>query len=506
MKLLKYFTYLILVIPGLFAERPNILFLSMDDLKPELGCYGAEIAVSPNIDRLAGQGVVFEHHYIQQAICSASRASMFTGLRPDTTRVWDIASTCRENCPTAFTMQQYFKEAGYETAGSGKVMHGFTNHDPLSWSIPFVDPSELPFANGKEPALYQQYQGKAIHEAVVDLAQSGLKVYKEKQVFMAQRNAKPSTECLDVPDDAYSDGAMTVWGIEMLKQFSQSEKPFFLTLGFRKPHLPFVAPKKYWDLFDRESIPLAEFTGQAKNSPAFAYQPGYELNGYSDIEIKELGDDPEKQRELIHGYYACVAFIDAQIGKLLETLEETGLADNTIIVLWGDHGWHLGDHSIWCKHTNFEQATQSPLIIHAPGVGTKGKTASMAESIDIFPTLCELAGLPVPEQLEGESLLPVLKDPSVEVKPVAISQYPDWNTKTLMGYALRNQRYRLVAWVDRTTSETGTFKPDMIQAVELYDYKTDPLETVSQAENPEYKKIVQSLISELEDYFRKRLL
>jgi arylsulfatase A-like enzyme len=495
MKFVKYFSTLLVLASGLFAERPNILFLSMDDLKPELGCYGSDIAISPNIDRLANQGVLFEHHYIQQAICSASRASMFSGLRPDTTRVWDISSTCRENCPIAFTMQQYFREAGYVTAGSGKVMHGFTNNDPLSWTDEFVNPSELPFANGKEPALYQQYQGESIHEAVVALDASGLKTYKEKQVFMAARNAKPSTECLDLPDDAYSDGAMTVWGVERLKEYSQSEKPFFLTLGFRKPHLPFVAPKKYWDLFDRDTIPLAAFTEQAKGSPAYAYQPGYEMNGYSDIDIQEIGELPEKQRELIHGYYACVAFIDAQIGKLLDTLEETGLADNTIIVLWGDHGWHLGDHSMWCKHTNFEQATRSPLIIHAPGMASKAKTTSMVESVDIFPTLCELAGLPTPDQLEGMSLVPVLKDPTVEVKPVAMSQYPDWNTKTLMGYSLRNQRYRMTAWMNKSAAETGVFNPEMVEAIELYDYKLDPLETVSQADNPEYRKIVRSLMA-----------
>ncbi|MEX0321355.1 MAG: sulfatase [Puniceicoccaceae bacterium] len=504
MKLIKYLAIICLIPPAFGSERPNILFLSMDDLKPELACYGSEIAISPNIDRLADQGVLFEHHYVQQAICSATRASMFTGLRPDTTRVWDISSTCRENCPIAFTMQQYFREAGYVTAGSGKVMHGFTRHDPLSWTDSFIDPSELPFAGGREPALYQQYQGEAIHKAVVDLEKSGLKVYKEKQVFMAERNAKPSIECLDLPDDAYSDGAMTVWGIERLKEYSQSDKPFFLTLGFRKPHLPFVAPKKYWDMFDRESIPTAVFTGKAKGSPDYAYQPGYELNGYSDIDIKVLGDDLDKQRELIHGYYACVAYVDAQIGMLLDTLEETGLADNTIIVLWGDHGWHLGDHNMWCKHTNFEQATRSPLIIHAPGMASGVKTTSMAESVDIFSTLCDLAGLPIPDQLEGDSLVPVLKDPSVEVKPVAISQYPDWNKKTLMGYALRDQRYRLVAWVDRSAAETGIFARDMVQDIELYDYKTDPLETVSQSDNPEYMNVVQSLMAELEKYFSNR--
>jgi arylsulfatase A-like enzyme len=209
---------LISAAPG-FAEeqtetaRPNVLFLSMDDLKPELGCYGSEFVKTPNIDRLAGRGVLFDHHYVQQAVCGPSRASMFSGLRPDTTKVWDLKHTCREECPQAFTMQEYFKKNGYETAGAGKIMHGFRNDDPLSWSIPYVRGSELPFADGKVPALYEQYQSEVIHEAYAELEASGIRKYKERQQFMSGRNAKPSTECLDLPDNAYSDGAMTDWGI-----------------------------------------------------------------------------------------------------------------------------------------------------------------------------------------------------------------------------------------------------------------------------------------------------
>ncbi len=496
----------LVTVASVFAAQPNILFLSMDDLKPELGCYGSTTIKTPNMDRLANRGMLFNHHYVQQAVCSASRASMFSGLRPDTTRVWDLKHTCREECPKAFTMQEYFKKAGYETAGAGKIMHGFKNEDPLSWSIPYVHSEDLPYDEGKIPALYTQYQSKEIHAAFQALEKSGLKKYKEKQQFMAKFNAKPSTECLDLPDDAYSDGAMTEWGIGMLDRFAKSNKPFFLTLGYRKPHLPFVAPKKYWDLYDRENIKLATFRKMPLGSPDYAYHPGYELGGYSDIEIKELGADLEKQRELIHGYYACVAYVDAQIGKVMAKLKETGLDKNTIIVLWGDHGWHLGDHNIWCKHSTYEQATHSPLIIVAPDVPTIGKTDAMVESVDIFPTLCELARLPIPGQLEGASLLPILKVPNAKGKEFSMSQYPDHAKKGLMGYALRTERYRFVAWVKEEASRTGKFDHSLIDSIELYDYENDPLETVSQARNPEYKDVREGFEAKLDRYFSTRQL
>ena len=487
-----------------FAAQPNILFLSMDDLKPELGCYGSEIIKTPNIDRLAESGRLFTHHYVQQAICGPSRASMFSGLRPDTTKVWDLKHTCREECPQAFTMQEYFKKNGYETAGSGKIMHGFKNEDPPSWSIPYVHSEDLPYDGGRIPALYTQYQGKKIHAAAQALKKSDLKKYKEKQQFMAKLNAKPSTECLDLPDDAYSDGAMTEWGIGMLDRFAKSDKPFFLTLGYRKPHLPFVAPKKYWDLYEHENIKLAAFRKMPLGSPDYAFHPGYELGGYSDIEIKELGADSEKQRELIHGYYACVAYIDAQIGKVMAKLKETGMDRNTIVVLWGDHGWHLGDHNIWCKHSTFEQATHSPLIISAPKFPLAGMAEAPVESVDIFPTLCELAGLPIPRQLEGASLVPILKDPKAKVKNFAMSQYPDHAKKGLMGYALRTERYRLVVWVKDEVSRTGKFDHSLVDSVELYDYENDPLETVNQARNPEYKNVLKELEAKFDRYFSTR--
>ncbi|MBK1878249.1 sulfatase [Pelagicoccus mobilis] len=482
-------------------KQPNVLFLSIDDLKPLLGCYGAEQMVTPHIDVLAERGTLFERHYVQQAVCAPSRVSMFTGLRPDTTRVWDLKTYCKDVCPQAFTMQEFFKNAGYTTAGAGKIMHGFRKDDPPSWSMPYVPSEELEYADGQMPALYCQYQGEAIHDAYEKLLAEKIKAYGAKQKFMSALGAKPSTERLDLADDAYADGAMVEWGIDMLERFAESGESFFLTLGFRKPHLPFVAPEKYWKMYDRDSIDTAAFTKMPKGAPNFGYQPGFEIDGYSDIDVKTLNDDFDKQCELIHGYYACVSYVDALVGEVITTLDETGLADNTVVVLWGDHGWHLGDHSIWCKHGVYEQATHSPLIVVAPDGKGGQRVVTPVESIDIFPTLCELAGLDVPTQLEGVSLVEALDEPSTELKPFALSQFKDWKGKDLMGYAQRTERYRMITWIDRSVSENGKFDASLVEAIELYDYEVDPLETVNLAKNPEYAEIITELSSLLEKHF-----
>lgn len=483
------------------ATQPNILFLSVDDLKPELGCYGSTQIKTPNIDRLAEGGMVMLNNYCQQALCAPSRMSTFTGLRPDSTKVWDLKTNLREVCPEAVTMQQYFKENGYASAGCGKVMHGSKDEDPPSWSIPFRHDADLSYHKDYAVPADLQYQAKSIHQAFKQLETMGIKGYKPRKDWLKAQDARPATECLDVPDDAYADGAIANYGIELLDGFSKTKQPFFLTLGIHKPHLPFVAPKKYWDLYDREKIDLAPFREQAKGSPDYAYHSWGELRNYSGTPKKgDVTDD--QQRELIHAYYACISYVDAQIGRVLDKLKATGLDKNTVVVLWGDHGWHLGDHGLWCKHSNFEQATHAPLIISAPGFPTAEKSKSMTEFVDIYPTLCELAGLPVPETLEGSSLVPILKNPKAKVKDFAMSQYPREHVK-LMGYALRTERYRMVAWVDEAVSRTGKFDPSKIDSIELYDYQNDPLETVNLAKNPEYKSIVAELSKKLEGFFKQ---
>ncbi len=482
------------------AAQPNVLFLCMDDLKPELGCYGESVIKTPSIDRLATDGMLFEHHYVQQAICACSRVSMFTGLRPDTTRIWDLKHDARTENPAVFTMQEYFKQHGYTTAGAGKVFHGFKNEDPQSWTIPFCHDADLPYNPKFPPPADDQYQAKAIREAFAELETTGIEGYRNRKQWLEERGARPAVECnLDLPDDAYADGGIANYGIQRLEEFSKSGKPFFLTLGFHKPHLPFVAPKKYWDLYPDDSIELAAFRKHAKDSPEYAYHTWGELRNYSGMPKQgDLSDD--QQRELIHGYYACVSYVDAQVGRVLAELHKTGLDKNTIVVLWGDHGWHLGDHGLWCKHSNFEQATHSPLIISAPGFPTDGKTKAMVESLDIFPTLCELAKLPIPGTLQGESLVPILENPKAKGRAFAMSQYPRQGDR-LMGYALRTERYRFVAWMKGEIRNTGKFDPANIVSLELYDYQTDPLETVNQAKNPEYKDVVKELEEQLKGYF-----
>ncbi len=485
------------------ASRPNILFLTVDDLKPVLGCYGNKEVKTPNIDRLAAHGTVMLNNYCQMAICAPSRMSMFTGLRPDTTKVWDLQTNLRTVCPSAVTMQQYFKENGYETAGSGKVMHGSRDEDPLSWTIPFRDDKELAYADGYPVPAHDNcfYQGKKEQAVYQELEKSGIKDWKVRFKWMGEKGAMPATECLDVPDDAYADGALANYNIALLEKFSKSKKPFFLTVGFHKPHLPFVAPKKYWDLYDREKIDVAPFQEHAKNSPFFAYHTWGELRSYSDIPDNfSTPLDQIKQKELIHAYYACVSYVDAQVGSLLDTLDKLGLAKNTVIVLWGDHGWHLGDHGQWCKHSNFEQATRAPLIVAAPGFKGGQKTEAMTEFVDVFPTFCELAGLEVPPQLQGKSLVPLLKNSAAEVKPYSISQYPREGKR--MGYTLRTPRYRLTMWMKNDWRSTQPFDESLVEATELYDYNSDPLETVSQANNPEYRTVAVQLKAQMLDYFK----
>ena len=484
------------------GTRPNVLLITVDDLKPILGCYGNEVVKTPNIDRLAARGTIMLNNYCQQAICAPSRMSMFTGLRPDTTKVWDLATDLRTVCPSAVTMQQYFKQNGYETSGSGKVMHGSRGNDPLSWTIPFREDKNLKYADGYPVPANDFYQGEKEQAVYKELQKAKITDWGTRFKWMADKGAMPSTECLDVPDDAYADGAQANYNIGLLEKFSKENKPFFMTIGFHKPHLPFVAPKKYWDMYDREKIELAPFQKEAANSPSFAYTQWGELKSYSDIP-SEWNTPLEKddQKKIIHGYYACASYTDAQIGKVLDKLDELGLSDKTIIVLWGDHGWHLGDHNLWCKHTNFEQATRAPLIVAAPGYKTGQKTSGMTEFVDIYPTLCELAGLQIPGALEGASLVPLLKDPSASVKDYSISQYPRQDKR--MGYTLRTERYRLTMWMKNGWRTTQKFDEALVDATELYDYEKDPLETVSQQNNPEYKEILEDLRGKMLGYFKK---
>jgi iduronate 2-sulfatase len=443
-------------------NRPNILFIAVDDLKPLLGCYGDKIVKSPNIDRLAKRGVVFERAYCNQAVCSPSRNALLTGVRPQTLGIYDLGTNFRKAAPDAVTLPQNFMKAGYRTEAIGKIFHvGHGNgEDAASWSVPHAHPG----GDYADPAT-QTDRRKRLQEA------------RERGATQNELIAikGPATENADVPDNAYADGKIADEAIRRLQNArAKPEQPFFLAVGFSKPHLPFCAPKKYWDLYDPAKFSLPEVQNPPAGAPAFAPQYGGELRQYNGIPKQGRLPD-EMQRHLIHGYYATTSYMDAQLGRVLDALDANGQSKNTVIMLWGDHGWHLGDHGMWCKHTNYEEAARVPLIISAPGLEGGTRTRAFVETVDIYPTLLELAGVPsaATQKIEGISFVNVLKNPQAKVRDSIIHVYP--RGQGLLGRAIRTERYRMVEWKKPGDApDTAVF--------ELYDYETDPLETKNLAE------------------------
>lgn len=495
----------LLAISGM-AQKKNVLFIAVDDLKPMLGCYGHEQIKSPNIDQLASQGTAFLNNHCQQAVCAPSRVSLLTGLRPDVTKVWDLKTQMRDKNPNILTLPQYFKEQGYTTAGIGKIFDPRSvdkKLDEVSWSIPFVSRFDVDHPVFGAPAArgFQSPEIKAQAEEIRKEGEAkGLKGGKLNNYIT--ENLKPSVEKFACSDDAYVDGYIAKKAVEMMNQLAGQKEPFMLCVGFKKPHLPFVAPAKYWDMYDEKDIQLASWQKHSEKGPDIAYHKFGELQSYTDMpqHVKNGKVDEAKQRELINGYYACVSYIDAQIGLLMDNLKKNGLSENTIVVLWGDHGWHLGDHGLWCKHSNFEQATRSPLIIYAPGMPANNKISSPTEFIDIFPTLCELNDLKTPSILQGTSLVPVLNKEKNSVKKYAISQYPRGKA---MGYALRTDRYRYVEWHNNYKS-TDVYKTSNLIAAELYDYENDPLETRNLLNEKSLEPIKDELQSELQNFLKSK--
>ena len=494
----------------------NILFIAVDDLKPILGCYGNKLIKTPNIDRLAARGTVFLNNYCQQAVSGPTRASLLTGMRPDHTGIWDLKTKMRDVNPDILSLPQYLISQGYSTQGIGKVYDVRCVDDDIdkpSWSVPFYKNATGYYSSlTGEPAFNYQLPEtrKLIEKYQQEATEKGI-AKKDMRDYIYQF-IKPTSECADVPDNAYSDGANALKSKDILIDLAGKNQPFFFAVGFVKPHLPFVSPKKYWDLYNREEMPVAEFQDKPANAVDIAFHNSGEIRAYTDIppllsftDQKDYGLTLpiDKQKELIHGYYAAVSYMDAQVGVLLNTLDSLGLTDNTIIVLWGDHGWHLGDHNIWCKHTNFEEATNAPLIISAPGIAGS-KSNSPSEFIDIFPSLCELSGLEIPKQLDGKSLVPVMKNPTVKVKDFSVSQYPrSGNYEELnrlgfadgkfMGYSIRTDRYRYTIWMKDNFRSTQAFNKELMVANELYDYEKDANETINVVDIKEYKAVSKSL-------------
>ena len=496
-------------------KKPNVLFIIVDDLKPILGCYGDPFVKTPNIDRFAKEGVVFTNTYCQQAVCGPSRASFLTGMRPDYTGVWDLETEMRNINPEILSMPQFFKQNGYITAGIGKVFDSRSvdeNIDKPSWSIPFYKKSNdyYPKEMGKAKGRYRGVKVLEEIEIYEKIGRAKGLTGKELSNFI-KINAKPSVESLDIPDNAYIDGATVLHSKDILKVLKENAKPFFFAVGITKPHLPFAVPKKYWDLYNRDEIQLAEFRENANNSPLVAYHGAGELYKYTDIppiasfsDVKGGMELPfDKQKELIHGYYASVSYADALIGKLISTLESLDLKDNTIVTIIGDHGWHLGDHNLWCKHSNFEQATRIPMIFKIPGIKAS-KTSALAEAVDIFPTLCDATGIKIPEKLQGASLMPILMETKSKVKDYAVSQYRRGKNMRTFGYSIRTERYRLTLWMKDFYRLYKPFDEGYIVSGELYDYENDPLETENYYNNKEYVSVKKELVDYFTEYAKQQ--
>jgi arylsulfatase A-like enzyme len=419
------------------SARPNVLFIAVDDLRTSLGCYGDRLAKTPNLDRLAETSRRFTRAYCHQSVCGPSRTSILTGRLPDNSRVWHNRNLFRDTLPDAVTLPEHFKNHGYYTQSLGKVLSGNrreAEQDPQSWSVPPL----LKGPGWSNYALEENRRGKG---------------------------KGPATEQADLPDEGYSDGKLAALAVKTLEDLAAQDRPFFLAVGFFKPHLPFCAPKTYWDLYDPADLQPAGEALRTKGAPDLAYPDHLELGGYTDVpEDEKVGI--EQARHLRHGYYACVSYVDAQVGKVLDVLKRLGLEENTIVVLWGDHGYSLGEAGHWCKDTNFEMDTRAPLMFRFPGTPEPGvATEAMIEYVDIYPTIVELAGLPAAADLDGTSLMPVLKDPRQAGRQFVLSQFSrpfKPSMPEVMGYSVRTATHRYTRWVRWPTRET--------LAEEIYDY------------------------------------
>ena len=445
------------------AETPNVLLILVDDLKPAMRCYGDNAAKTPNMDALARRGMRFDMAYCNQAVCAPSRFTLMLGSHSTSTGLYGLGSHLRKAYPGAVTMPQHFAKHGYRTESLGKVFHiGHGNQgDPESFSVPHFHDKVIEYLDPEST--------------------DGGKLTREEALFTNQKlgqiRSLPRGAAYESPmanDTDYADGRVADETVKRLKaakqRLAKDDTPFFITAGFVRPHLPFSAPKKYWNMHDPAKLPMPVNKAFPKDAPKVALKRGGEIAAFKPVPSNGEIDE-ELTRKLIHGYYASTSYVDAQIGKVTRALEELGLAKDTIVVLWGDHGWHLGDLSIWTKHTNFEQANRIPIIIVAPGLAKPSSvTSQLAETVDIFPTLSELAGLPAskgPQPIDGVSLVPVLKNPNARVRDHAFHAYPRGKK---LGRAIRTQRYRLVEWKNHSDSKAEV-------EYELYDYKTDPWET-----------------------------
>ena len=448
-------------------DQPNILFILVDDLRTELPVYGKDHIVAPNIDKLAKESVVFQNAYVNVPVCGASRASMMTGIRPTESRFVGYQSRMDEDAPNAIPLFSLLKDNGYFTQSIGKVMH-FSDDSKQGWSVPNWHP-RLVLARGKGTG-HRNYQ-------------------LEENIRLFKKNRKgPAYESADVPDNAYYDGQITDHAIEALDQFKHTEQPFFLTVGFLKPHLPFNAPKKYWDLYDPEKLSLSDNPFLAKDLPKQANHNWGEMRKYVGVpKSPELMPD-DLALKLMHGYYAGVSYIDAQVGMVMDALHANGLDKNTIVVFAGDHGFFLGEHGFWAKHSPFDLATHTPLMVKLPNNKVSGNSNGLVEFVDIYSTLVDLLGIEPPSQLQGKSFAPILNDLQAPGKEAV---YPRWQK----GEVIKTEQYAMTEWYGKNGS---------VHARMLYDHINDRAENNNLANDPAYKKTVDALHQKLKTMMDNR--
>jgi len=434
------------------TKKQNILFISIDDFRPKISSYGETKMITPNIDKLASEGLQFNNAYTNIAVCGASRASLMTGIRPSLNRFNDFSTRAQVDTPQAISLNQLFMDNGYQTISYGKIYHHsddfqqyWSEKDKGQIQSDFQDPKSIERVNNAEKGEYG--------------------------------NKNLTYEYPDVDDYAYNDGKITKNAIQKLKVLKEDNQPFFMAVGYVSPHLPFIQPKKYWDMYDHDLIQLANNSYQPENSPFIAIEAQHnsaELRkNYLDIPAQgKLNDD--LARNLIHGYYASVSYMDVLIGELIKELDDLGLRENTTIILWSDHGYFLGEHGFWCKHSTFHEAVKIPFIISSTGYTKNQTTDSFTELVDVYPTLCELANITPPTYLHGKSLTPVLENPSIQLKDEIYTRYKQGE-----------------AVVDANYSYTEFYNGKSYLGNMMYDMKTDLKQNIDISKIPANSELVK---------------
>ena len=460
---------------GAERRRPNVLFIASDDMRPQLGCYGDQQVKSPHLDALARRGMVFRRAFCQQALCSPSRISLLSGRHTWTTGIYQIGPPLRRTMPDIVTLPQHFKNNGWHTRSLGKIYH-IGIDDAASWS----EPSWVSHAPRYGP------DGRArVQAAIARQRAEGIK--DPDQGPQRAFYAGPAFEAPDCGDDELADGDATREAIAALRGYAERpDRPFFLGVGFVNPHVPWVAPKRYYDLYDPAQLKLPDNRYPPRKAPAYAATSGDDFYWYGNVPRDRQITD-EFGRRCLHGYLAAISYVDACVGRLLAELDRLRLREDTIIVFWGDHGYYMGEHNWWGgKHNNYEGATHAPLIVSAPGMQAAGRpTDALVEFVDIYPSLAELAGLPLPTGLEGRSFAPLLDSPALPWKAAAFSEYPRGQR---LGTAMRTDRWRYVEWRDRQGKLLDR---------ELYDHATDPQENENVAGEARHATLLGELGAQL---------